>query len=237
MVLSVSGGDRISKTITVDNNSKDEMDIRVYWEDFQYQAPYDGSKKFLPAGTGMGSASGWIQYMPQEFKIPPSGKQKIDYTINVPAQVEGGHYGVLFFEKSTGAATDVTGVRIVTRIGCLFFIEAKNKAKKAQVGDIAVAGGDLTGTLTNAGDVVLIPRITYYVMDESGMVADRGELGRLYIPPGESAPWKLPLPKELAAGRYSLMVNADLEEGDIAVKDITLQKSSSGEFTVEKVQD
>lgn len=237
VVLPVSGGERVNKFITIDNTSKEAMDVKVYWEDFQYQAPFDGSKQFLPAGTAPGSASGWVQYMPQEFRIPPFGKQKIDYTVSVPQNVTGGHYGVLFFEKSAGSAADATGVKIVTRIGCLFFIEAKDSVKKASLGDVVLAGNAVTGSLTNSGNVVLIPRTTYYMMDMSGMVVDRGELARLYVPPDGVASWKMTLPQGLAAGKYSLILNADLDEGDIVVKEITLDRNSSGEFVVEKVQD
>lgn len=235
--LSVSGGDRINKSIVVDNTSSEPIDVKVYWEDFQYEAPYDGSKKFFPAGTVSGSAASWVQYLPQDFKLPPFGKQKIEYTINVPQQIEGGHYGVLFFEKTDGSSVDTTGVKVVTRVGCLFFIEARNKIKKAGLGDIAVAGHDLTGTFTNNGNVVLIPRTTYYMMDDSGMVVDRGELVKSYVPPGGSASWKLALPNGGGAGHYNLVLNADLDEGDLVVKEISLQKNSSGEFLVEKVQD
>ncbi len=237
VVLSVSPGERVNRSLTIDNTSKDEMDVRVYWEDFQYESPFDGTKKFLPAGTVPGSASSWIQYMPQEFKIQPSQKQRIDYTINVPSDIQGGHYGVLFFEKSGGAVIDEKAIKIVTRIGCLFFIEAKDGDKRAAIGNVLLAGSDLTGTFTNSGNVVLIPRMTYYMMDDSGMVVDRGELAKLYVPAGAAASLKVALSKDLSAGHYSLVLNADLDGGDIVVKEITLQKTSSGEFLVEKVQD
>ena len=163
--LSVAGGDRITQSITVHNNSQEPLDIRVYWEDFDYAAPFDGAKNFLAAGTSPHSAASWIQFRPQEFRIMPSGKQKIDYTISVPGNIEGGYYGVLFFERSSEATVDTKGVKIVTRVGSLFFIESQNKTKKAGIADVAMQGGALAGTLANHGNVVLIPTMTYYIMD------------------------------------------------------------------------
>lgn len=44
--LAVSGGERIYKTLTVYNNSGEAFPVKVYWEDFEYQPPFDGSKIF-----------------------------------------------------------------------------------------------------------------------------------------------------------------------------------------------
>lgn len=237
VVLSVSGGDRISRSVMVDSTVAEEMDVRVYWEDFKYLPPYDGAKQFLPAGTLDGSAAQWISYMPQEFKLPPYGKQRIDYTINVPEGIQGGHYGVLFFERSGQEVGGTHGVKIVTRVGCLFFIEAKDKSKTGDLKDINFSGNDLTGVFANNGNVVLIPYTTYYIMDEKGLVADRGEIPKLYIGPGDAAPWRMSLPSDLQPGRYTFFLNSDLEDGDVVVKEIIFVKDSSGGLVVEKVQD
>ncbi len=237
VVLSVSGGERINKSVIINNTTANDLDVRVYWEDFQYEPPYDGSKKFFPAGTIEGSASSWIQYVPQEFRLPAFGKQKIDYTLSVPDDIQGGHYGVLFFERLGDAAEGRAAVKIVTRLGCLFFIEAKDKTKSAELQNIKFEGNDLTGSFANNSNVVLIPHTTYYIMDESGLVADRGEVAKLYVTPGAVAFWRVSLPKDLAAGRYTFFLNADLEDGDLVVKEITFQKDLSGGLVVEKVQD
>lgn len=229
VVLPVSAGDRVNKTITIHNTTNAEVGVKVYWEDFQYEAPYDGSKSFLPAGTAPGSASQWISYAPKEFKLPAFGKQKIEYTVSVPATIKGGHYGVLFFERSGDPVKDMkTGVTIVTRTGTLFFIEAKDKDKSSALTDFKIGGGKLTGNFVDRGDAVMIPHITYYVMDEAGVAVDRGEVQKLYIPPGATAPFALELPKDLKDGRYSLILNADNEEGDVIVKEIEFTNSAAG---------
>jgi len=237
VTLSVSGGERINNAININNTSPETLDLRIYWEDFEYVPPYDGAKKFMPAGTGKGSASEWIRFSPQDLKLPPFGRQKVEYTINVPPQVEGGHYGVLFIEKSSDPLKDSTGVKIITRIGSIFFIEAKNKIKKAELLDIKAEGNDFIGSFSNSGNVVLIPQITYYIMDESGLAIDRGELPKLYVSPEAAGSWKLALPQDLKPARFTMVLNADLDEGDLVVKEVTFSKDSSGIVTVEKIQD
>lgn len=235
--LAVSSGERITKSFAVHNTTNESVPVRVYWEDFEYQAPYDGSKVFLPAGTGKASANGWVNYSPQEFTLPPFGKQTIDYVVTVPAGVDGGHYGVMFFERAGDPIRDATGVQIVTRVGSLFFIEPKDLVKKALIDEVKIAEGKLTGNFSNQAQVILIPRMTYYVMDQEGLVVDRGELKKLYVPPGASAAWDITLPASLNAGQFTLVLNADLEGGDVVVKEVDLVKDAAGSLSIANIRD
>ena len=237
VTLAVSSGERVNKTLTIHNTSTESVPLKVYWEDFQYQAPYDGAKLFLAAGTAPGSASQWISYSPQEFTIPAFGQQKINYMVNVPAKIEGGHYGVLFFERAGDPVRDATGVKIISRVGCLFFIEAKDKKKIASLQDIKISSSIVSGKFVNQGDVVLIPQISYYIMDDQGVAADRGEISKLYIPPGATASWEIPVISGLAAGHYTMVINADLEDGDVVVKEVDFGKDAKGILTIGNVRD
>ncbi len=236
--LAVSGGEHRNGSLIIHNTSSVPINIRVYWEDFEYRPPYDGSKNFFPAGTALGSASQWVAFSPQVFSLPAFGQQRVDYTVTVPSQIQEGHYGVLFFEKGGNSSiTKGDEVAIVTRVGCLFFIEPSNKIKKALLQDIALKANNITVSFVNQGNVILIPRTTYYMMQEGGLVLNRGEVKKLYVPPGISAPLEIPLKKQLDPGHYTLVVNSDLEEGDVVVKEIELAVDASGQLTIEKVQD
>ena len=234
IVVSVSPGQRINDSIMIHNSTDQEQDVRVYWEDFEYVAPFDGTKNFMPAGVAKDSASKWISFQPQEFRIAPFGKQKIEYSLNIPQDIQGGHYGVLFFEKSSkDLGKDATGMTIVIRMGSLFFIEAKDgKNKQAALENIKVADGKITADFMNQGNVVLIPNSTYYIMDQDGLVADRGDVKKLYTPPGGIAPFEIVLPGTLKAGTYTLVINSDLEEGDVVVREIELMKDAAGKITL-----
>ncbi len=236
VVLAVVGGERINKVITVSNTSADEVHGRVYWEDFQYQAPYDGSKNFYPAGVGPASASQWVNFSPQEVTLPPYGKQKIDYSISVPSEINGGYYGVLFFENTGVKVKDVSGLDIVTRVGCLFFIEPKDAFIKASIDKIEIKGQNLSGDFINEAKVTLIPRMVYYIMEEGGMVKDRGELKKLYVPAEKTASWELPVPDDLPSGHYSIVMNIDLGDENVTTKEIGLTKDASGQLSVEVSQ-
>jgi len=229
--LAVSGGDHLTGSLLIHNTSSEAAVIKVYWEDFQYKSPYDGTKNFLPAGTAPESASQWVTYSPQIFNLPAFGQQKIEYAVTVPATIQEGHYGVLFFER-TADNMGTEGVTLVTRVGCLFFIEPKNKSKQALVKGIAAKGNGITGNFDNQGNVILIPRTTYYVMQQDGLVALRGEAKKLYVPAGVSAPFEIAFGKPLNPGQYSMVVNCDLEDGDVVVKEIALAVDAGGQITI-----
>ena len=235
--LDVTAGEHLNGSLLVHNTSTETIFIKVYWEDFEYKAPYDGTKNFLPAGTAPGSASQWVTFLPQTFNIPAYGTQKIDYAVSVPSTMNEGHYGVLFFERTSSAKLNDEAVNLVTRIGCLFFIEPKDKSKKADLTDISLKGNSLWVDFVNQGNATLLPHTTYYIMQEGGLVLHRGEAKKLYVPQGVSAPLEIPLKTKLGQGSYTVVVNSDLEDGDVVIKEIGLVVDSSGQIAIKNSQD
>jgi len=236
VTVNVDAGEHTNGTLLVHNTSSEKVDIKVYWEDFQYKSPYDGSKNFLPAGTAPNSASQWITFSPQEFSMPAFGQQMISYSVTVPSEIKEGHYGVLFFEKSSSGELNHEAVTLITRVGCLFFVEPNNKIKKAALQDIVLKDKSIDASFVNLGNVVLIPHTTFYIMQDAGLVVLRGECKKLYVPPGASGNVVIPLKQALKQGHYTLVVNADLDEGDVVVKEIGLSVDASGQVIVENSQ-
>ena len=44
--LTVNPSENVSQTLMVHNTPDKAVKVHVYWEDFEYITPYDGSKKF-----------------------------------------------------------------------------------------------------------------------------------------------------------------------------------------------
>jgi len=231
-------GETIVDTITVHNTSKsDPMRLRATWEDFTYIEPYDGKKEFMAQGTGPLSASGWVTYSPQEFTLEALATKKITYSFQIPTDARGGYYGVLLLQEGGDTNPGQIGVSIVTRVGALFFIETTNSSKAAKVDNIAIADKIFTGDFHNQGNVIMIPNATYYVLDGEGLVADRGEIKKFYLPPGAKTNFEVTFSEKLAAGTYTIILTFDLGDGNSAVKEIEFTKSDSGELSIVKVQD
>lgn len=235
--LSVSPGENVAGKLTLHNTSDKNVDMKVYWEDFEYKSPYDGSKEFLPKGTSKYSAADWVNVPTQTLMFGPYAKRTVSYTVNVPDNIRQGHYGVLFFENETKQLDAEKGINIVTRVGCLFFIEPENKIKKIDLKNFQFTGNKLTASFTNLGNVILIPDGTFYVINQDGMVFDRGDIAKIYLPPNKSADYPLTFNRDLDPGAYTLVMTITLEDDDVFVKEIDFEKNYPSGFNIIEIRD
>lgn len=238
--LKVSPGEVVTGSIRITNPSSNEVKIKVYVEDFKYVPPYDGSKKFLTAGTLENSCAKWISFSPVEFKLPPFGRRNVEYSISVPSSARGGYYAVMFFETALGEVEESPGSRlfVLGRIGSLFLIETEDSIKKADIDSIEVEGSSIKGIISNTGDVFINAKGTYFVMDSEGMIYDRGKIKDLFLFPGDKADFALSLSNErIPRGSYTLICNFDLEDGDVAVKEVDFMKKQDNSIEISAVRD
>jgi hypothetical protein len=69
-------------------------------------------------------------------------------------------------------------------------------------------------------------------MNAQGVIADRGEVRKLFVPPGETGEFAIALKKDMPAGSYTLVMTSDLEEGDVLVKEIDFKKTAAGTLSI-----
>jgi hypothetical protein len=237
--LKVAPGQTVSGVIGVENFSDQELRVRAYVEDFVYLAPFNGTKDFLSPGSVNSSCSGWISFSPQEFSIPASSKIQVFYSVNVPMQASGGYYSVLFFESTLGPGKDAQGrdVTIIGRIGSLFFVETQDSLKRAEISGINASAGIISGTIANAGNTILIAKPLFYIMDEAGLVVDRGKPEELFLNPGDKTNFSVNVSESLASGRYIAVLTFDLEDQDVEIREVVFSKDSYGSLRVLEVKE
>ena len=237
--LKVDAGQVVTGSLTINNLSSSEVLIKAYLEDFVYVSPYDGSKKFLPAGSTERSCAGWISFSPSKFKLRPFGRRVINYTIRVPESANGGYYAVLFFETSLGKIEQKPGSQLLVlgRIGSLFLVETNNSIKKAEIEGLKVNGGLVNANFKNAGNVLLKAQGTYFIMDTNGMVRDRGKVRDIFTFPGDSDSFSIKMSSGLNSGKYTLVINFDLQDGDVVVKEVDFVKHIDGSLEILAVRD
>ena len=234
----ISPGQSITGSIKVYNTSEKPLQVKAYIEDFTYIAPFNGAKKFSPLGSTDSSCGEWIAFSPQEFRLPAFGAREVSYSIKVPLQVEGGYYAVLFFETSPGVLEEGQAVlRIVQRIGCLFFLESHDKIKRLEIGDISVVGDVIQGSFTNSGNVILSPKGIFYVMDAAGLVVDRGTTSEIFLPPQTSTDFSAEISSDLTQGEYLAVLTFELGDGDVEVREIKFLKKASGAIEVLEIKE
>jgi hypothetical protein len=235
--LSVSPGENIAGELKLHNTSNQTIEMRVYWEDFIYTPPYDGSKEFLTKGTTDHSIADWVNVSNETLTFAPFASRSVPYMINVAGDIRQGHQGVLFFEQEEIKAQGSKGLNVLTRVGCLFFIEPKSKVKKAEIKNFRFFDNELTAEFTNQGNVILIPDGTYYVINDDGMVYDRGQMKKIYLPPDKTADYPIVFNQDLDPGTYTLVMTVDLDEGDVLVKEIDFKKIYPSGFNIIEIRD
>lgn len=238
--LTVKGQETLTGTIKIENPTSEQIEVKAYLEDFRYVPPFDGTKEFFPPGSTNFSCAPWINFSPQEFVLGPFAKRMVSYSIKVPVGVKGGHYAVLFFETSLGEirnSKEGANILILGRIGSLFFLETANALKNAQLENLTAEGSKIKGEFANNGEVVLVSKGNFYVMDEKGIVVTRGKIDDLYLFPQDKAPFTINLSEDIPAGRYTVVVSFDLEQGDVLVNEIDLIKERFGNIRILEVRD
>lgn len=237
--ISLDAQEKYSESIVVNNHSKEEVSVKVYLEDFSYVFPYDGKKEFYSLGSTKYSLQNWVNFSPQEFIIPPGSFQRVTFTIVSDKNFTQTHCGAIFFENAVGNVSDNTGKKIVVhqRLGCLLFVEPKTAEKKVSFKDIKGLSYSLSGEFSNIGNTFLHANGTFYIMDNEGLVKDRGSVRDLYLLPEDKAALEIGFSKDLAMGKYTLVVTFDLEKGDVAVKEIDFSLNESGIVDIIETRD
>ena len=94
----------------------------------------------------------------------------------------------------------------------------------------------LTGKIHNSGNVVLLAKGVYYIMDQAGVALDRGELEGLYLAPSAEGEFKIKLNKDLPVGDYTLVLTFDLEDDVSRVVEVDFSKVNATSFKVIKTR-
>lgn len=219
----VAPGERAFGEITLDNPTDQAKSMRLYLEDWYYLPGGSGAKEFLPANSIPTSACSWITFSPADVMVPAFGKQKINYSVNVPADASGARFATLFFEtlisKGTLSGADRSaGLNVNVRVATLFYVEVKGTVERtAKISNLNIqpskeAKGPLEITLDieNTGNTDITTSGNFSLMNSEGMVSARGAFNSVYTFPGGNGSllgtWK----GGISAGEYILVITVDL---------------------------
>jgi hypothetical protein len=219
----VSPGERAFGEITLDNPTAESKSMRLYLEDWYYLPGGTGAKEFLPANSTPTSACPWITFSPAEVIVPAFGKQKVNYSVNVPPDATGARFATLFFETLIGKGTlsdsgRSAGLDINVRVATLFYVEVKGTIQRtAKISNLNIqpskeAKGslDITLELENTGNTDITTSGNFSLMNSEGIVSARGAFNSVYTFPGGKGSllgtWKDKIP----AGDYDLVITVDL---------------------------
>lgn len=219
----VSPGERAFGEITLDNPTAEAKSMRLYLEDWYYLPEGTGAKEFLPANSIPTSACSWITFSPADVTVPAFGKQRINYSVNVPVDATGARFATLFFETLISKGTlsgsgRSAGLDVNVRVATLFYVEVKGTTQRmAKISNLNIQPSkdvkgslDITLDFENTGNTDITTSGNFSLMNNEGLVSARGAFNSVYAFPGGKGNflgiWKNKIP----AGDYDLVITIDL---------------------------
>jgi hypothetical protein len=94
----VLAGQTYEGVITVQNLGSENREVRVYQNDYRYDA--EGIKAYSEPGTNPRSNSKWINFTPRQFAVGPGEKADINYLVTVPddSSLRGTYWSMMLVE-------------------------------------------------------------------------------------------------------------------------------------------
>ncbi|MDR2431626.1 MAG: hypothetical protein LBD99_05180 [Candidatus Margulisbacteria bacterium] len=125
--LETSRGSTVTSKIRLTNRGAEALNLRVYVRDWRYAD--GGAKEFLPAGESEYSCADWLKLSADTLAIPAGGSKDFYFDLRTPADAEGGHQAVIFFETLAGPAAGQ--VSYGARLGAIVYQKTKRHTLEA----------------------------------------------------------------------------------------------------------
>ena len=224
--MSIAAGGQDYGVLIMENPTPDARIMKVYLEDWYYAPEGDGSKQFVPAGTIVRSCASWITFSPAEFTIPAFGRQRINYSVKVPADKKGGYFTTMFFETMLSKVTskDETeaqsaGINLAVRVATLFYVETKDTVKRtAEFKGLSLNKGDPKGLaieleMENTGNTDITCSGIYHIIDKGGKIFARGAFEKVYTMSSDKVKLRSLWKDKIPSGSYDMVFTFDLGKG------------------------
>jgi len=207
--LFVSPNETKTMTVTVNNLGDSAIHIKVYESDWTID--FENKIKFLPPGTIKNSCSGWFYINPQEFNIDGQSYADVRVTLNVPDNVYGDYWSLLFFESSPISFSDKPAVAFNSRVGCTFYSSINGTvSKNGEITsmDYSKDKNTLKVGFENLGNIHLRAKGFLQIFKDSVMIYEKNITDQLILPEMERN-ILFPVDTYLKKGSYTFKVYID----------------------------
>ena len=228
--LDAMPGQAVVGRVTVDNETDQPQQARVYLRDYLFFA--DGTNAYDPPGSTERSNAPWIQFSPENLTIPPGASASVSYTITIPDSANAGTWWSMLMvegvdpnsaESTVGedvAQERELGFRQVTRYGIQLASHVGQGADRNVTFDRIQLVADEEGTtwfhsdVINTGSLMMHPEVYLRVFADDGSEFGPFEGVQYRLYPGTSVQQRIDL-SSLEPGTYQALLIVD--DGDDAV--------------------
>lgn len=201
-VLDLQPGATYTDSVIVTNNGETPLTLSPSFEDFVPTG--EANITFVKNAGGGTSLAGWLRVAEPTVTLQPKEERRIPFTVTVPPNAApGGHFAVIFFNASDGAAASTTGgaVGILPRVGSLVMVAVPGDVSKGGriasfTGPRYVERGPLAFEVVfeNTGSVHYQPEGNVKVTNIFGKTVATGVLDGLFVFPKTTRTMKALVP-------------------------------------------
>ncbi|KKQ67541.1 MAG: hypothetical protein US88_C0014G0007 [Parcubacteria group bacterium GW2011_GWA2_38_27] len=219
-------GEKITKVISVTNRTGAEMNFKIEIEDFKGSYEPENPIVFLGGEEGLYSLKNYLKPEVSEFTLKYGEKITIPVEISIPKNIEpGGLYGSALVEtnpseeQSAGMGTEV---KVVSRLGALFFVRISGNAieqavlKDFRTEKLFYKKGHIlfSAAIENKGNVHLVPYGIIGIKNIFGREVGKIEVDPWFVMPDSVRTREIQWDKPWLFGRYeaTLKVNRGYQD-------------------------
>ena len=223
-------GEVAAQTITIKNPTEDPLDLAIDFADWKRDS--SGVKIYTAPASLSHGCSQWLDVRPKRLYVPPGTEGQIKVTMLTPTDYEtsdGVHNTMLFINQTIPYKTEQqssngvsTQIDVAFRIGVhIYYAHPELQHRKIVMHELEkVDTRALRVGLENQGNALLSAQIMAELTHlESGQEysVDASPLTVAFMP-SDYRRVPIPLPAELPAGPYSVLVSVDIgKEYDMEV--------------------
>lgn len=233
--LNVSSGENQTHTFWVRNRGNETIAMKVYTGDFWVKP--DGKELFLEPGEVERSCAQWLEVAPEELELAPDESRALRFKINVPPEMVGTYWAMIFVEQTTKPTIRTTergeqkfNIIAFQRVGVRIFEqtpEAKmGEGRITQVNTEAGTGDEVLKIVLNFendGNILLKCTGRVEIKDEKGETVKTVELDKFNCYPQANRELKASLKERLAPGQYSALAIIDYGAENLVAGEVVFE--------------
>jgi len=224
--LTAAAGETVVATVTVLTSALAEQRIEAALADWTLDL--DGQLTVLAAGSGLHSATAWVELDADVFTLPALASREVRIAISVPADatLEGTHHTMLFFTV-VPAPNEAQGFGVITttRVGLtLYLTVAGTEVAGSELLDLYQEGDRrLTAVVLNVGNTTMRLGGAVELRDEAGTVRYRLEVPDVPILRDSERTVTFDLPAEIEPGLYVALALIEDSRGGVLAGELLIE--------------
>lgn len=239
-IYTLEPGETKEAKVNVVNHSDQPVEVKIYPVDAVTTkdgafAPQSEDREKIDVGA-------WVTMSVSELSLEPNETKAVDWTIKVPENAEvGDHMGAIIIQgKEAPEVEEGTAMRVVTRVGVRIYLTMPGEIiKKLELEEFSwkMEEGQVVFylTLSNKGNVRILPRGKIEIKDESGEMIDKVKITEREVFPKDT----IVLPtrwEKTMAGKFTALATVSYGVGKNLTKELSFEIAGAQNPQIESTQ-